>query len=179
MMPVLDNLCLHCGANDQTGAFCEICGTALTKAAKKQHAHSTKLAKRSRRASKTLMWVALILSLIGGIGLIAALDVPSHSDLLARQREVIGAIMLLAGGMFWCLFIWSLTQPLPATIVGLTIYATFLVINVTMYMNPNSQAGINTNRPPPIGLLDIAIVAILARGVTAGIADRNLKNPGN
>lgn len=183
--------CPHCaGANPFGSAFCESCGKALPQGtpqgphiisktefattAAGQRLQGDELQKQAKKASGALLAVAIIQTVVCG-ALIAlgysqgTLEAFMHSPILLS----IGAITLI----FWALYVWARKQPLPAAIVGLVLYGTLVAINVIMSI---SQLAAHPDAPRSgfggigIGWIDIIILAVLARAISAGARYRKL-----
>jgi hypothetical protein len=183
--------CPHCSADNAAGAqFCEACGMALPSAAPTgprvldgkafastaagQRLQSEDLHAQQKKAAGALMAVAVIQTLV--VGFLCFVANQNHRlDVLLRSPIVL-AIMAVAA-IFWGLFAWARWQPLPAAVVGLVLYATLLAINV---VNSVSQLSHNNGRTPTglgglgIGWIDIVILAVLSRAISAGIKYRKM-----
>ena len=193
MPPALPSTtCPHCGvANPGGAAFCESCGKALPSLAAtgprivagNQFATSTvgrelqadELHKTAKKASGALLAVAIIQTIIGPVVLFALAGARSGSP------EFMAAIViqLVIAAVFWGLWIWSRFQPLPAAIVGLVLYGTLVAINVITNVSAMAQNGGERRAGGGIGglgigWLDIVIMAVLARAISAGAQHRKL-----
>jgi len=178
--------CPHCGALTPAGAFCQACGKALPSAVPTgprvvsgeqlasttagQKLQSDELQKTAKRARGALLAVAIISTL--GIGVVYAIlkNLAKASDaaiLAALSAQIIIAVI------FWGLYVWSRHQPLPAAIIGLIAYSTLVIINVvtTLSLARESRTGFGGIG---IGWLDIVIIIILARAISAGAQHRRL-----
>jgi hypothetical protein len=68
---------------------------------------------------------------------------------------------------------------LPATIVGLILYSTIIVLNVVNTMaaiNASGQAAGNGIGGIGVGWIDILIIVLLVRGIQAALTQRRLLN---
>jgi hypothetical protein len=182
--------CPHCGATNPAGAaFCESCGKALpamvptgprvvTADALPQTAIGHRmvgdeLVKQQKKASSALLIVGILQMTCGAI----ALTFLSRAAPTVKVNPIYFIIPLAVGGAFIGLYFWSRKSPLPATIVGLVLYVTIVVINVvtqitTLAQNPDAPrtglGGIG------IGWLDIVVIAILAQAIGAGLKYKRL-----
>jgi len=188
--------CPHCGAANVAGAaFCESCGKALPSAvptgprvvsadalpqsAVGQRLVSDELVKSQKSASTTLLVVS-VLQTIGAAIVIVAVQALRRSNNVEFQ---VNSLMVVAqvgvAVLFWCLWFWSRSSPLPAAIVGLILYCTLVALNVFFAV---SQMAANPDAPRRgfggigIGILDIIIIAVLAKGIQAGLKHKQLLN---
>lgn len=188
--------CPHCLASNAAGAqYCEACGMALPLAAASgprvvdsksfastsagQQLQAEELHKQQKKASGALLAVAIIRTVLIGIVVALAASRTGRMDLIFRVPIVLilGAIALL----FWGLYIWSRSQPLPAAIVGMIVYATLLSINIVFSVSQLSQHGPRAgNGLGGIGIwwIDIIILAVLARAISAGLKYRKMLQGG-
>ena len=187
--------CPHCGAPNPWGAaFCESCGKALPAAAPSgprvvggeaiastaagQQLQADQLHKQARRASGALLAVAIITTIVGVIIFALASQISTPGGTAPGQTQVIpvdrgaAVVMLIVAAVFWGLYVWSRSQPLPAAIVGLVIYATLIIINVISHLSAIGQEG----APPGLGVgcIDIVIMVVLAQAISAGAQYRKL-----
>lgn len=170
-------ICPHCAANTPVGSFCQSCGKAIESAASAPRVvkgadiaktsagatlQSEQLEKQVRSASGALLAVA-ILSLLG-LGLLwfmlqqmgPQVDWDIATILLAAQAAI--------SVIFFGLWIWSKSSPLPAAIVGLVVYLSLILVNA--FMDPATIAQ---------GLIvKIIIIAFLCKGISAGLQHRKL-----
>ena len=188
--------CPHCGAGNQTGSeFCASCGKALPLAmpsgprvlgakdlastAAGQKLQGDELHKTAKKATGALLAVAILQT--AGVGLLIFLlqNLPgaSRGSLPQAAQILIGAQIGVAV-IFWGLWFWARVSPLPAAIVGLVLYATLVTINVVTSVSQMSQ---NNGAPGGsgiggigIGWLDIIIIAVLVRAISAGAKHRKL-----
>ena len=184
--------CPHCGAgNPAAAAFCEACGKALPSAvaggprvvggdaiaatAAGQQLQADQLQKQAKRASGALLAVAIILTIVSAVVFFilraASGMAPPPGAQGAGFAQGAAAVMMILAAVFWGLFFWSRSQPLPAAIVGLVIYATLIVINVVTSL---SQIGEGGRGGLGVGCIDIIIMVVLAQAITAGVQHRKL-----
>lgn len=178
--------CPHCGALSAAGAFCQSCGNALPSAIPSgprivsgpelasttagQKLQGDELMKTAKRARGALLAVAILSTI--GIGIVYA--ILKNLSKLPDSQILAGMIgQVIVAAIFWGLYFWSRYQPLPAAIIGLIAYCTLVVINVvtTLSMAAESRGGFGGIG---IGWLDIVIIAILARAISAGAQHRRL-----
>jgi hypothetical protein len=178
--------CPHCGVELQgTGQFCESCGKALPSASPTgpsivaesafaqtplgQQLQSEDLKKQAGKASKALLAVAIIQTLVAGVVLLIASNSAHSAQALSNPAL---AILVALAAIFWGIYGWACIQPLPAAIVGLALYSMMVTINVVLSLKRASNGG--SPHGIGIGVIDIVILACLARGITAGIQYRKL-----
>ena len=178
--------CPHCGALTPAGAFCQACGNALPSAAPTgprivtgpalasttagQKLQGDELQKTAGRARGALLAVAIILTVGIGIAYFLLKNVAKVPDNAVLAGVSVQAILAV---VFWGLYIWARIQPLPAAIVGLIAYSTLVVINIvnTLSVPLERRTGFGGLG---IGWLDIVIILILARAISAGTQHRKL-----
>jgi hypothetical protein len=178
--------CPHCGAaNNAADAFCAACGKALPVASTGPRVVSAdqtpltaagtqlvgdELVKQTRSAANTLLVVACLQLIVGGL-LIFAMAASAHVPM--THPSVLFGLFTVAGisAVFFGLYAWARVAPLPATIVGLVVYCTLIVINVLSAVSAIGSGG----RGIGIGWLDIVIVIFLAKGIGAGLKYRRLR----
>src|SRR5205085_7720892 len=95
-----------------------------------------------------------------------------------EMLKIILIAQFIVGGTFIGLYFWARTAPLPASIVGLVIYITLVVLNVISSISQireNGGRGTGTGIGGiGIGWLDLLIMAFLAQGIQAGVKHRKL-----
>ena len=184
--------CPHCGADYESGsAFCESCGKALPLAngggprvvtaaslpatAAGADMLGDQLQKHTKRAANTLLAVGIVQLVIGGV-LIAVMSSSRTIDVDAVKLLLV--IQAVVATVFIALSFWARRSPLPASIIGLVLYGTLVVINVVTALSNASAGG---EREPGrgigglgIGWLDIVIMIFLARGIQAALENRKL-----
>lgn len=190
--------CPHCSAPNTAGvAFCAACGKALpsvnaagprivTSGAMASTAAGVKLQadelhKQAKKASGALLAVAIIQTLVGGFLFLVLYGSGRMSRLPLNPWLTFGPV-LAVGVVFWALYVWSRSNPLPAAIAGLVVYVTVWVLDIVGALMIMSQApggttpGSNRNPTPLTNgiILRIIIVAILVRAIQAGVRHRRL-----
>lgn len=189
-------VCPHCQATNKFGSqFCESCGKALplasggprvvsassmpTTAAGAQ-ALSEQLLKTTKRARNTLFAVGAIAMLLGTVLAVVTSKAPGADP---GTLPIMIGIQVAIGAIFFGLGFWANKAPLPASVVGLVLYATLLGINIVSTMQAVAEAGPDARGGGIAGLgigwLDILIVIFLARGIQAGIEHRKLVRSGS
>jgi hypothetical protein len=183
--------CPHCGAqNPATAAFCESCGKALPGAQRSgprivganempttavgHQMVSDELTKTQKSASTALLVVAIIQIVIGGLLVLVRANAQTAAQ---SQLTVLMAAQLGVAALFWALWFWSRRAPLPASIVALIVYCTLVALNVVTSLkrladNPDAARG--PFGGVGIGIMDIIIIAVLARAIAAGLKHRRL-----
>lgn len=141
-------------------------GKAVASTRAGQTAQADELAKRARGASTALLAVAILTTL--GIGLVYLLVKDALSDPeLGGQAKVMLAVQVIVCGIFWGIWYWSRSSPLPAAITGLVLYSTLVAVNVI--------AALSQGDGPGAGIIDAIIIVVLIRGIQAGVKYRQLK----
>jgi hypothetical protein len=171
--------CPHCSAPNVDGSqFCESCGKALPApgtggprvVSGKQFAGSEagralqleQLDKQARSARNIMLGLGILQVLLGA--LIGALAFNS-TDPSITSLKVVAAIVGMIGIIYIGLGIWARTSPFPASIVGLTLYVSFFIVDIIA--DPaNAARDI---------IIKIIIIAALAKAVSAGAKHRQLK----
>ncbi len=179
--------CPHCGAISAAGAFCQSCGKALPAAMPTgprvvsgadmastpagQKLQADELHKTAKKARGALLAVAILSTVFLVIGYFLLSRTPGVSpdqvtEALIRQGIVVA--------LFWGLYIWSRSQPLPAAIIGLIAYCTLLIINVvqTLQLAAEQRSGFGGIG---IGIVDIIIIVVLSQAISAGTKHRKLQ----
>jgi hypothetical protein len=182
--------CPHCSAPNRAGAaFCESCGKALPTAAPStprivtdaqfattgagQKLQADELHKTAKKAAGALLAVAIIQTIICAI----LLAVASANNRVAALMDSALAVSLIGiAVVFWALYIWARRQPLPAAIVGLVLYATLITVNVIVSIGQMSETGQRGTGFGGIGIgwLDIVILIVLGKAISAGVKHRKL-----
>jgi hypothetical protein len=132
------------------------------------------LGKQTKSAATTLLVVGIIQIVVGGvlIGLLLSIKRPSA----AVNLPVVVASTIGLGVIFIGLHVWARWSPLPATIVGLVIYSTLVLLNMISSIGRMSSTGTRGSGIGGLGIgwLDIVIIAILCRGIGAALKSRKL-----
>ncbi|MCC6676198.1 MAG: zinc ribbon domain-containing protein [Phycisphaerales bacterium] len=171
--------CPHCSApNPPESRFCGACGKALPSAlptrpviiGEKDFATSEsgralqldELHRRARTARNILFFLAILQLLFAG-----ALTALGASDATGRSNGllVLGAAVGVVGLLFLILGFWAGRNPLPASIVGLVLYATLVVGDALASPATIIQGAI----------IKVFIIIVLAKAVSAGVRHRQLK----
>jgi hypothetical protein len=190
MPQVATQPCPHCGTPNPVGStFCARCGKALPAAATSggprvlgkddiaataagQKLQGDELHKQAKKASGALLAVAII----GTAAPVITYMIVKNSRGMELNSVVFG-IMVAVAAIFWGLWVWSRSQPLPAAIVGLALYGTLVAINVftaVSNMSQNEGRGAGGIGGIGIGWLDIIIMAVLVQAIQAGSKYRKL-----
>ena len=196
-MPIVS--CPHCGVPNEAGsAFCGSCGKALptaisagprviTGGALASTAAGAKLQadllhKEAMKAANALLTVAIIQTALGAIlyAILAKSPVAAAVNLPLVFGPILGVAIL-----FWGLYIWARSNPLPAAIVGLVVYVTLwaldlIVTLVAIAHSPTAPNGSGGSGGLPAGglsngiFIKILIIAMLVRAIKAGVMHRKL-----
>lgn len=114
-------------------------------------------AKRNVKSAQTILFVASGLAVLSGIILSFKLGVAGF---------VGGMVMSV---IFLGLGFWARHKPLAATVTALVIYLTLLVISVSDTLANGFEDGL------PFGIMDIVIVAALAKGIRGGLKAEKIR----
>ncbi len=196
MSQVAMQSCPHCGAGNQIGSeFCASCGKALPSAAPSgprilgakdlastaagQKLQGDELLKQAKRASGALLAAAIIGTIVPILTFVAI-----KSDPRLVVDPVGMGILVVIAAIFWGLWVWSRTAPLPAAIIGLVLYVTykaFIVITNVIWMSQNPST--TTGRGGGfggigIGWLDLVVIGVLIQAIGAGAKHRKLIRQG-
>jgi hypothetical protein len=183
----MDIVCPHCSAPNPSGStFCQSCGKALPAAAPAgprvlvgdampqsaagQQLMGDELTKQTKRAANCLLVVAILMLLFAAI--VGAITIAAP-----RAPRIVLFILIIEGILglvFLGLYFWARTAPLPASIVGLCIYCTLVVVNVVNAMSTVADERQPGMRGLGISCIDIIIIAVLAQGIQAGLKHRRL-----
>lgn len=187
--------CPHCGANNVAGAqFCESCGKALPSAVPSGprvvsaesmpttaiggRLVSDELTKTQKKASGALLAVAILQTLVGPLLLVV---ITRNARPPVELGPVVWVVQFGVAALFWALWFWSRKSPLPASIVGLVLYCTLVVINVISSVSALAQ---NPDGPRRgfgglgIGIIDVIIIVVLAQAIQAGLKHKRLVQSG-
>jgi hypothetical protein len=189
-MSELNVQCPHCAAQNPAGAaFCKSCGKALPLAAAPRVLTGSEipassagakllgdeLTKQVRTASNTLLAIGFLQLIIGTLLVVvvaSALHVP-----LDNPNIIMGMVVQCAiAAVFFGLYFWARKAPLPASIVGLVVYGTLILLNIVRSANAMAQGGAGGRGfgGCGIGWLDILIIVLLSRGISAALKHRKL-----
>jgi hypothetical protein len=196
-------VCPHCGVESLFAtAFCQSCGKALPSAqpsgpriiganefaatASGKKLQIGELERQLKRASGALLAVAIIQTVVAMIAFAAAQAVSNRASLETgpgpeAAQKVLMVLTIVGCGVaaaFFCLYSWSQSQPLAAAIVGLVVYGTLIALNVFVAVSQASrQSGLNGStgmRGIGVGWMDLVIIGILIRAISAGSAHHRL-----
>ena len=189
MTQITTQPCPHCGQPNPIGStFCSSCGKALpmgmptgprvlgagdlASTAAGQKLQGDELHKQSKKASGALLAVAIIQTIASGI----ALAVIQGAGRAVAIPPIFYVVTFGIAALFWGLWFWSRSQPLPAAIVGLVLYATLVVLNVISNVSQmNATGGPGTGLGGiGIGWIDILIIIVLSQAIQAGTRYRKL-----
>ena len=141
--------CPHCGVENPLGSrFCQSCGKAvpsmdqsspkvisdeeLAETKSGQNIQSVELQKAVRKSVVTL-WSLAILQFLAGVAFYFILKntVDADVDPVEQERIIFLTVSVIVGLgiIFAILAIWARKSPLPASIVGLTLYVTVFAID--------------------------------------------------
>jgi hypothetical protein len=184
-------ICPHCSASNPSNAqFCESCGkalpnlsatgprivdgTAFATTTAGQKLQADELNKQAKKAAGALLAVAIIQTIVcGALILIASSN--KRMNVMFQNNAFLGIIG--SALIFWLLYCWARVQPLPAAIVGLVLYATLVTINVIVSVSRLSTPGATGGTGfggIGIGWLDIVILIVLAKAISAGSKYRKM-----
>ncbi|MGZ9124713.1 MAG: zinc-ribbon domain-containing protein [Candidatus Binatia bacterium] len=171
-------MCPHCGAENQaTSTFCESCGKALPSTASTgprlvtdtvipstaagRQLVSEELQRYAKKAKNALLAVAIIQCVFGLIIYgVASANLPSGQSLPPIVLITIFGI----GAIFFGLYAWARHSPLPAAIVGLTLFVTMHLVDGLV--DP-TQFGRGI-------IMKVIIVVMLVQAIQAGIKYKRL-----
>ena len=171
--------CPHCGATDNfsNSLFCQHChkalpipnsaprlvessGRPMTMAG--HTAQIEEVSAQSGKGSGALLGAAIVQFIGGALAFFTAANTPGVN---AQEAQVATMIVVGLGVVFFVLYIWSHRQPLPAAIIGLSIYV--LAHAVDAMADPMQLfRGL---------LVKIVIVTVLCRSIAAAMKERDLR----
>jgi len=175
-----NSACPHCGAtNSGSSSFCQACGKALPSAARSgprlvtaadmpassaaRQLVGEELQKHLKKAKGALLAVAILQTIVG-LFIFAAVRASASNGGNNVISPVVAMIVLGIGVVYFGLYAWARRNPLPAAIVGLTLYITIHAVDAIA--DPSALArGI---------ILKIIIVAMLVQAIQAGIKYKRL-----
>jgi hypothetical protein len=195
--------CPHCGAaNAPVAAYCESCGKALPAAippgpriltgkmfattAAGMKLQADELHTVAKKASVALLWIAVLQS--AAVAFLFALFASQRgglSRLAQMPLRVSGLVYATAiiAAVFWGLYIWSRTNPLPAAIVGLVVYGTLTVVDLVITFSAIAASGRNdpVAAGGPVGggcggiVFRVLIISMFVRAINASMRYRELQ----
>jgi membrane protease YdiL (CAAX protease family) len=139
---------------------------------------ATEAGRRAMAARRPLLWVAATHT-AGACLTLSALARPLADHDPGAQW--IAALAVGVAAAFWAVWGWSALAPLPAAVVGLTMYATtsYVAWNTLPTLPPGTADGVGRLLGQAIGAAWVAgQLALLARAVVAGTAARRAVDPG-
>jgi hypothetical protein len=188
--------CPHCTAANTVGArFCEACGMALPDVARSgpqvvsdarlpstaagMSMHRDELAKQMKTATRTLLAVAIVQTFFGVVLYLMLRDAIAQGTV---NFPVLGGTVFGVAILFFILYFWGRSNPFPATVVGLVVYVTLWVLDITVGVIQMSR-GASTPGGAMTGpfngiILKIIIVVVLVKGVKAGMKYNELSRQG-
>jgi hypothetical protein len=185
--------CTKCNAALEPGiAFCGECGAPVKRGVKpkrsmaevRRNLERGKNLRQVNEARKVLLWVGVANMVIGLLlflfmyaGLHQASSLRDHGavennpEFQSLYYRLILIIVVvgceLPGIIFFGLYVWAKTSPLPATIAGLITYLTFMIASIAL----NPQLALSV-----IGwLIRIAIIGALAKGIQSAAYEKKMR----
>lgn len=160
--------CFVCKRNDLSAAekYCPGCGFPQNGDPQEQkdfyadHFEQAALfeeAQRHVKRAQNILFVASGLAVLSGILLSLTMGVEGF----------IGGIVMSV--IFLGLGFWARHKPLAATVTALVIYLTLLILSTMDTLQNGLEGGL------PFGIMDILIVAALARGIRGGLKAEKIK----
>ncbi|QOV88083.1 DUF7577 domain-containing protein [Humisphaera borealis] len=173
--------CPHCGAqNYQTAQLCHHCQMALPTVATSPRLvtggaeatssagaklQSDELRKQSKKATNTLLAVA-ILNLVAGAIFYAIGSQAGRNRMDETVLATILAVSGLFGALYFGLWFWARKTPFLPSLIGMIIYVIFTVVTFAL----NASSGKVT-----IPWLNIVIIALLVQGMNAAKKSDEIK----
>lgn len=115
-------------------------------------------AKKRVKSAQTILFVAAGLMVLGGL-ILGGLT-GSTPDLISN---------LLLAGIFVGLGFWARSSPLTASVTGLVIYVTVVILSIVMWAMGGG------NGRPPLGIMTIVIIVTLAKGIGGALKAQKIK----
>src|SRR5262249_11751498 len=135
------------------------------------------LTRQTKSSGTALLVVSIIQMVVSGVIFMVLMNSPRFRMGQVNMPILVASTFGVAL-IFLALYFWSRRSPLPAITVGLVVYGTLVVLNVVI-----SLSSIANNGPRGtgiggcgIGWLDIVILAILGRGISAALQQRKLSS---
>jgi hypothetical protein len=174
------------------GGFCESCGKALPSMSSSgprvvtgdvvptsvagQKLVGAELKKQTNRAAYTLLAIGIIQIVLGSIFIGIAANAPGAP---AGTFTTLMIMQFIVAAVFIGLFFWARIAPLGASIVGLVLYSTLIILNMINAMAIRAEGqrsggfgGLG------IGCLDIVFIAFLVQGIQAGLKHKRMLEAG-
>jgi hypothetical protein len=82
-------------------------------------------------------------------------------------------ILFAVAALFVGLFFWARFQPFPATVTGLCLYLAMMLFNIFAAVSEGVATGKSNGFG--VGCLDIVVIAVLVKGITAANQQRRLR----
>lgn len=133
--------------------------------------HADSLRLHAKKGEIAILAVAIIQTVVGILALVRS----SHT--LAQNTMLITTVAsFVLAAMFWGLYSWSQSQPLPAAIVGLVIYGTTMGLSITFSLKRLAHGMAAKPGVSALGIswVDIMVIMALIRAVYAGVWHRRL-----
>jgi hypothetical protein len=183
--------CPHCAADNTADShFCQSCGLALPETNPTGPRiigdadfasnpagvalQQDELAKQIKKATNALLIVAVIQT---GFGFLIYFLLQRSVQAGKVNGSVLLGTLFGVAALFWVLYFWAKQNPFPATLVGLVIYSTLWLADLTvglMQMSHSHDTAATGSSPFNGIVLRIIIIGILFNGVKAGAKYRQL-----
>ena len=186
--PSAQATCPHCSAvNPGDAQYCETCGMAMpipnygprivdnasfAATSAGRQLQSEELHKQARRAAGALMAVAIIQTIF------TVILVGTAANSRGGAQSFVVIVLTVIAAIFWGLYFWARSQPLPAAIVGLVLYVTLKVLDVVAAISQGTighTSSTNGIGGLGIGWPTIVIIVVLARAISAGLKYRKMQ----
>jgi hypothetical protein len=185
--------CAKCQAPLDAGAqFCGECGAAVKHGIKpkrslaeiRRNVERGKNVRQINEGRKMLLWVAVAMFVIGILAYVLAYSQIHQAeslrdhDALLNDAEIQGRVMhvvlvlvvvgnMLPAAIFFGLYMWAKSSPLPAIIAGLVTHVTFTI--ATVAFNPQVALA------PMFWLIRIAILTALAKAIQSAMHEKKMR----
>lgn len=160
-----------------------LAGGELAATSAGQQLQAEDLINTARRAARVLYVVGILQLAIGGVTLAFGHQLGTAAHQRAAAPNAVAMVLLILGALFVSLGIWSGRQPLPASLVGLCIYGTLVLLEIFNWIASivNGLNSLDANKVGSSftgmmcgGIIELIILAYLGRAVRAGLAHRRL-----
>jgi hypothetical protein len=126
----------------------------------------------------TSSWILLLVGVLqlGVAAVVLALTWPHLPAIRPEARLEVFlrlGILFSVAAVFVGLFFWARFQPFPATVTGLCLYLAMLLFNIVTAVGEGVANG--QSRGVGVGCLDIVVLAVLVKGITAANQQRRLR----